>query len=274
VTAHRFSPESALGPKSDVVSGARDLLTTRNRKARGQFLIEGPTSVAAVIEAGWAVNVLAVAEHRDVLEDAASQSIRAYLITESAAAALSETVNSQGIFAVCRTPETALEDIDFSDTRPIVVCWGVSDPGNLGTIIRTAAAVNALAVITTTGSADMWNGKVLRSTAGTFTAIDLIGPLAEDVVLELLKSHGVTTLATSGTSRTSVFDPDFQKSLKTPHAWLLGSEAHGLPTHVINDVDAAVYIPMSDSVESLNVATAAAICLYSSQLASSAPHSS
>lgn len=269
MSSHRFSPESSLGPKSDVVSGARDLLTSRNRKARGQFLVEGPTSVAAVIEAGWAVSVLAVAEHQDLLDDAAENSIRAYLITSQAADALSDTVNSQGVFAVCRTPETSLEDLDFSSNRPLVVCWGISDPGNLGTIVRTAAAVGALAVVTTTGSSDLWNGKVLRATAGTFTAIELIGPVDEEVILDILKSQSVTTLATTGSASKSVFDPHFQTVFTKPHAWLLGSEAHGLPVDVINRVDEAVFIPMDEAVESLNVATAAAICLYASKIASS-----
>jgi TrmH family RNA methyltransferase len=266
VSSRRFSPEFVLGPKSDVVTGARDLLTARNRKSRAQFLAEGPQSVSAVIAAGWAISVLAVEEHLELLETAQDESIRAYLITQSAASALSDTVNSQGVFAVCRIPEVSIEDLDLESVDPFVVCVGISDPGNLGTIIRTAAASGAKAVVTTTGSADIWNGKVLRSAAGTFTNIPVIGPLDLDVLLEIFKRNSVTTIATAGSARDSIFSATSQEKLQKPHAWLLGSEAHGLDASVIAEVDHSVFIPMRGDVESLNVATSAAICLYSSQL--------
>jgi TrmH family RNA methyltransferase len=144
----------------------------------------------------------------------------------------------------------------------LVVCVEINDPGNLGTIIRTADAAGADAVLVTTGSADVYNGKVLRSTAGSIFNLPVLQHLEAQETLTSLTSAGVTSFGLAGGGSTSLFDlTDAQ--LQQPTAWWLGSEAHGLPIEILAQTT-SVSIPMLGSAESLNVATAGAVALFSS----------
>jgi len=248
------------------VSGARDLLQSKNRRIRQQFLAEGPQAVSAALAADLVSQVFVVDEFDELAQAAHRAGIRRSIVTEAGLKAMCETVSPQGIVAVCQIPEVSLEEVLTPLTGFVVVCVGVSDPGNLGTIIRTAAAAGARAVITTTGSADLWSGKVVRSTVGTFAAVAVTGPLDEDTVLTALSSRSITTVAAAGQSEVSIFGAEIAAATAGPHAWLLGSEAHGLSDQTLNQVDVVATIPMAANVESLNVASAAAICLYASRL--------
>lgn len=248
-----------LGPHSDAVSGARLLLQAKNRRQRREFLVEGPQGVEAALDAGWVKALYSVEQYDELARRAQRERIRVYHVTEAGLAAISETVTPQGVVAVCAMPEHALEEI-LGGT--VVVCAGISDPGNLGTIIRTAAAAGATAVITTSGSADVYNGKCIRSTVGTFTKIPVVGPFSDAEVISYLKSAGFAILATTGDTDNLVGDDSIRSLLQQDHAWAIGSEAHGLSAEWLSAATIKVRIPMANGVESLNAATAAAICLF------------
>lgn len=229
------------------------------RRRSGSFLAEGPNLVASAASRGLVEEVFATAaaaeRHHDLLDG-----LPVSVVTEAAAKALSETVTPSGLVAVCRIPDTDLVSVLSAKPSLVVVAVDLSEPGNAGTLIRTADAMGAGAVIFAGASVDPYNGKCLRSSAGSiFTVPVLVEP---DVagLLDRLRAAGLQIVATALDGEVSLDDAD--AVLAAPTAWLFGSEAHGLPGELSARADHTVVIPMTGGAESLNVATAAAICMY------------
>jgi TrmH family RNA methyltransferase len=185
-----------------------------------------------------------------------------YLVTERAAKALSDTVTPVGLVAVCHIPEVALSDVLAGAPRLVAVAVETSEPGNAGTLIRLADALGADAMILAGDSVDPYNGKCLRASAGSIFGLPVLQAPDTHELLAALRDAGLQVLATTLDGSTALPDAD----LARPTAWLFGSEAHGLAPEVSAEADARVSIPMAGSAESLNVAAAAAICLYQSAL--------
>ena len=246
-----------LGPHSDVVSTARLLLESKGRRAAQQFLVEGPQNVLAAIENSFAKFVLTI-EENEASDFARRSGIKVYRISESASKTLSDTKTPQGVFAVCDMPQTELADLQIANY--VVVLDRLGDPGNVGTVIRTAAAFGADAVVSLAGSADIWSGKVIRSTAGAFSLIPLYSQISEDELFSFFKKNAINAFALTGNGETELARLDLSK----PHAWLVGNEAGGLTENLINKSDNRVSIPMTEEVESLNAAIAAGICSFAS----------
>lgn len=258
----RSEPFAPLGPKSDAVTGARELLQGKARRQRRQFLVEGPDAVAAALAAGWLRDL-----YTDALEDslavaAKAAGARVYFVDSRAIAALSDTVSPQGPIGVAAMPEP--DESDLGSARLVVVCDAISDPGNLGTVIRTAAAAGADAVIATAGSADFWSGKTVRATAAAFASVPLLQLASRSDVAALLTKHGIQILVTSADGSLAWGSEALAATLRKPHAWVIGSEAHGVSADFRKIANAAVTIPMAPGVESLNAAIAAALCIYES----------
>lgn len=185
-------------------------------------------------------------------------------VTDKAAKSLSDTVTPVGLIAVCEIPETALADV-LAAPRLVVVAVETSDPGNAGTLIRLADAMGADALILTGDSVDPYNAKCLRASAGSIFGLPVVQVPDTLELIATLRDAGLQVLATTLDGRTPLPSAD----LSRPTAWLLGSEAHGLARDIAAAADAQVTIPMRGSAESLNVAAAAAICLYESAQAQS-----
>jgi TrmH family RNA methyltransferase len=200
------------------------------------------------------------ARFADLLADAP-----VHVITDKAAKALSETVTPVGLFAVCTLPETRLADVLAAAPRLVLVAVETSEPGNAGTLIRIADALGADAVVLAGDSVDPYNGKCLRASAGSIFALPVIHEPDAPALLATLRDAGITVLATTLDGELSLNDAD----LSAPTAWVFGSEAHGLSDELAALADARVHIPMSGGAESLNIAAAAAICLYQSAGAAS-----
>lgn len=249
--------QDLLGPKSDAVRGAQLLLESKNRRTRREFLAEGPQAVNAALDAGW-VKYLYVTDDYLQSNDLDS-AIRTYQVTSQGLAVLAETKSPQGVIAVCRIPEVELDD--FKSATRILVASGISDPGNLGTMIRTAAAAGYELVITTTGSADVFSGKVVRSTAGMITAIPVLGGVDPHELLNWLKSNGFAVIATASEADNLVASDTARALLNAPHSLWIGNESQGLAPEILQQA-ITLQIPMEPHVESLNAAVAAAICLY------------
>ena len=164
--------------------------------------------------------------------------------------------------AVCAMPKRGLDDIVASKPTLVAVCVEINDPGNLGTIIRTADAAGADAVLVTSGSADIYNGKVIRASAGSIFHLPVVQHIDADAALTELTSIGLTSFGLAGAGSTSLFELG-DELLRQPTAWWLGSEAHGLPLAMLTRMQ-PVSIPMQGSAESLNVATAGGIALFAS----------
>jgi TrmH family RNA methyltransferase len=183
-------------------------------------------------------------------------------ITEKDAAALSETKTPQGLVAVCALTQPSAEDVLARSPRLLVALVEPNDPGNLGAVIRTADAAGADAVFVD-GGVDCYNGKVVRATAGSLFHL----PIVESATLDLLTTTaaaGIAAFATTGAGGVSLDALADDGRLAAPTLWLFGTEAHGLPEAVVSVADQAVRIPVHGRAESLNLAAAAAVCLYAS----------
>ena len=254
-----MSPD-ILGPHSGLVVGARALLKSRERRDQRLFLVEGPQAVREAVAAGFVQTLLVDHTRESVVEDFGD--IADAFVTPKAMDSLTETEQPQGVVAICAMPTRTVDDVLAEQPTLLAVCVGINDPGNLGTIIRTADAAGAHAVLITSGSADAYNGKVIRSTAGSIFHIPVIQQLDADELAVALSGAGFHSFGLAGGGATSLFDMD-ESLLQEPTAWWLGSEAHGLPLSLLSRIQ-PVSIPMQGSAESLNVATAAGIALFSS----------
>ena len=179
-------------------------------------------------------------------------------------AAMAETVTPQGVLGVA-----ALVDVDLAaalagSPRLVAVLEAVADPGNAGTVLRTADAAGADAVVLTEGSVDPHNGKCVRASAGSLFHLPVTSgvPLAEAVAAA--RAGGLQVLATTGSGDHDLDDLLDAGDLARPTAWLLGTEAAGLTAEALAAADRTVRVPVHGRAESLNLATAAAVCLYAS----------
>lgn len=206
----------------------------------------------------------AVADRDPTLADRATDvGVRVARVTEKAAAGLSDTVTPQGVVAVCTTVTVDLDDALAGAPRLVTVLVGVADPGNAGTVIRTSDAAGADAVVLAGDAVDPHNGKCVRSTMGSLFHVPLAVSRDVDAVVGALRERGLTLLAAAGDGET-VLDAGADPLLARPTAWLFGSEAHGLDTDTATAADHRVRVPIHGRAESLNLATAAAVCLYAS----------
>jgi len=188
-------------------------------------------------------------------------------VDEAGLAALSETVTPQGVVAVCRHLHTDLETVLGRGPRLVVVLAGVADPGNAGTVLRTADACGAGAVVFGAGSADPYGGKAVRSSAGSLFHLDVVRGAPLEAFLPAWQAAGGTVLAADGGGEVALDQVAADGGLRGPVLWLFGNEARGVPAELAALADARVRIRMRGRAESLNLAAAAAICLYTTQLA-------
>jgi TrmH family RNA methyltransferase len=183
-------------------------------------------------------------------------------VTAAVLAAMADTVTPQGLVAIAPLVDVDLESL----TRPrlVAVLEAVNDPGNAGTVIRTADAAGADAVILTAGSVDPHNPKCVRATAGSLWHLPVVSGADLTAVVRRLQSEGVQVLATSAAGRDDLEHLVAAGALSGATAWLFGPEAAGLSEQAIALADRVVRIPIRGRAESLNLSAAAAICLYAS----------
>ncbi len=228
-----------------------------------RFLAEGPNLVAAAMARGLVRDVFvteaAAARHESLL---GAQNAPVHLVTERAAKVLSDTVTPAGLVAVCDMPGTLLTDVLAGSPRLVAVAVEIGEPGNAGTLIRIADAMGAAAVILAGHSVDPYNGKCLRASAGSIFSVPVVVEADTNAAVAALRATGLQVLASTVDGERAL--DEAEQLLERPTAWLFGPESHGLPTEIAGQADHRVRIPMSGGAESLNVAAAAAICLYQS----------
>jgi len=258
--------------RSARVTEVRHLYDRRHRAERGAFVVEGPQAVREALGQGVAELYLteaAAQRYPEFLDRAAECGARTSLATDEVLAAMSETRQPQGVIAVCPLVTRPLKDVfgGLGSAPLVVILDRVSDPGNAGTIIRTADAMGADAVILTEGSVDPHNGKCVRSTAGSIFHVPIAAdaPVAE--VMQAMEAAGIAAVAAD--ARAVVSLDDARDLLRGPIAWVFGNEAHGVDVDWRDAATSTVRIPMAGEAESLNLAAAAAICLYATSRARS-----
>ena len=254
---------------------ARRLTKRAFRQRERAFLAEGPQAVSEALAAGAGVQglfVTAQAQSRyDVLVAAAEAAgVEVQQVSGEVMGELAQTVTPQGVLAVCDFVDVPLADVTTGTAqapRLVALLANVRDPGNAGTVLRTADAAGADAVIFADASVDPYNGKCVRASAGSLFHLPVvIGPRLPEAVAEL-KRAGLRVLAADGRAGASLDAAGTRQSLAAPTAWLFGNEAWGLPGDLLALADESVAVPIYGRAESLNLATAAAVCLYASAAA-------
>jgi TrmH family RNA methyltransferase len=194
--------------------------------------------------------------------DLAASGARWTLVDEPALASLSDSATPAGLVAVCRFLDRPLDPVLEAEPRLVAICADVRDPGNAGTVIRTADAAGADAVVLAGSSVDPYHPRTVRASVGSLFHLPLVmepDPLA---AVRAAREAGLVVLAADGAGEVDLYAADEQ--LAQPTAWLFGNEAWGLPDELAAAADHRVRIPIHGQAESLNLATAAALCLYAS----------
>lgn len=242
------------------VVAAAALARRRERRRRGRYLVEGPNAVAEAVAAGQAEVVFATAARADAH---AWTGVEVVVVADHVLERLADSRSPQGVVAVARTVTAELADVVGDGV--LVVLVEPADPGNLGTIVRTADAAGAVGVVVTGdpvdggGWVDPWNPKAVRASAGSVCHLPLVvGPAVADVVAAChAAGQRVVALDASAGTDVAVLGDDDQ-----PVAVLLGNEAHGLPATALELADDRLAVPIHGRAESLNLAAAAAVTLY------------
>ncbi len=258
-----------LSARSGRVKAARRLLRRPDRTATRLFLAEGPQAVREALSVpGCVREVLADAavadRHPDLVQAARGAGVDWQVADRQAIAALTESVHPQGVVAVCRFVDVPVEQVVATGPRLLALCADVRDPGNAGTVIRCADAAGAGGVLLLGSSVDPYNGKAVRASAGSLFHLPLaLGRDVSAAVAEV-RAGELQVLAADGAGELDLDDAADQGLLTGPTAWLFGNEAWGLPAPVAALADHRVRIPIHGRAESLNLGSAAAVCLYAS----------
>jgi TrmH family RNA methyltransferase len=235
------------------------LHASKGRKASKQFIAEGPAALEAALRSKRfpIVNLYVTETGAELLSQStqltqltqSTQSIlaKAVYLSEKVMASISTVESAQGVLAICSSDERLEEEEEIykKNALPLIYCFEVNDPGNLGTIIRTADALGAAGVLLSPGSADPFSPKVVRATADIARAI------------EESRAHGRKIYATDGQGAKTLPEVSGRDAL-----WIFGNEARGLTSEITALSDEVVSIPMRGRAESLNLATAVAITLF------------
>jgi len=243
------------------VKEARKLSRRSVRTERRLFLADGPKAVEGALDRGVVVEVFvtpAAAEQYDELVAAAD---RVSLVDDRALVSLSDSVSPAGIVAVCSFLDVPLgEVLAAGEHQLVVLCADVRDPGNAGTLVRTADALGADGIVLAGRSVDPYNAKTVRASVGSLFHLPVALTPDPAVAVTAARETGLTVLAADGAGEVSL--DDASPLLAGRVAWLFGNEAWGLPEHLTELADHRVAIPVPGRAESLNLATAAAICLH------------
>jgi TrmH family RNA methyltransferase len=207
------------------------------------------------------VTEAAASRHGGLVELAAASGATVCTVTEKTAAGLCETVTPQGVVAVCDLLDVSLERALAGRPRLVAVLAGVADPGNAGTVLRTADAAGADAVIFAGDTVDPHNGKVVRASAGSLFHLPTVCGPAVPEVFAACRAAGLRLVGAAGDAPREITGAP---ELAEPTAWVFGSEAAGLAPQAARAVDAVLSVPIYGGAESLNLAAAAAVCLYAS----------
>ena len=267
---------SYTGVHSPRLKAARRLNKRAFRQRERAFLAEGPQAVAEAFHCGARVTDLFVTvpartRHGDLVAAIATAGIPVHVVSGEVMDELAQTVTPQGLLAICGFVDVPLADVaQRAMTAPrdkpalIALLANVRDPGNAGTVLRTADAAGAHAVVFADASVDPYNGKCVRASAGSLFHLPVVAGTRLEEAVVTLREAGLRIVAADGRAGRSLDDPEVQARLAGPTAWMFGNEAWGLPPELVALADEPVAVPIYGRAESLNLAAAAAVCLYAS----------
>jgi RNA methyltransferase, TrmH family len=240
-----------------------DILKSKNRGKDTRFLIEGEHLIQMGINAGiffeevFFTESFRMKEGQNILKQLSIRAAKNFEITDHVLRKISDTETPQGILAVVSHSRLLLEELQLPEKPLVVLADGISEPGNLGAIIRTADAAGAHAIAILPGTCDPYNQKTIRATAGSLFNIPIVQS-GLDELLNWLNSHEISLAVTAAGDGTAVFKADLDRAV----AVAFGNEASGVRNELTTKADVSLRIPIYGKAESLNVAAAAAVILY------------
>ena len=248
---------------------ARRLTKRAFRERERAFLAEGPQAVAEALRCGAPVTdlfvtVAARSRHVGLVTAAEDAGVPVHVVSGEVMGDLAQTVTPQGLLAVCGFVDVPLAAVTQPAPLLVTLLANVRDPGNAGTVLRTADAAGTQAVVFADASVDPYNGKCVRASAGSLFHVPVVAGVRLDEAVAAMRGAGLRILAADGRAGRSLDDPDVQARLGEPTAWMFGNEAWGLPPDLVALADEPVAVPIYGQAESLNLAAAAAVCLYAS----------
>ncbi len=226
-----------------------------SRRKEQKFVVEGPHLVGDAINS---IDFVIYTKDQSLIEQLLSKNIPCYKVSQKEYNELTGVETPQGILAVVKEQSYQLNDVIKAGNPLVVFCIDVQDPGNLGTIIRTADAVGASGVILSKGTVDLYNPKVIRSTMGSLFHLPIVQEVEVESTIAFLKQHKIKLVAADLTGEKNHFALKYD----CPLAVLVGNEGAGLDLEVLNQCDEKVKIPMPGKAESLNVSVSCAVILY------------
>ncbi|MCL2361502.1 MAG: RNA methyltransferase [Defluviitaleaceae bacterium] len=232
----------------------RQLKTKKGRDESGLFLVEGETFVAEIPK-DWEIIRVILAERFPWEKYKAPYPVE--VVRDSLFDSLADTVNPQGIMAVVKQKQWQFNQI-ITPGGFVLLGENLNDPGNIGTLIRTAAAAGADGVILSKGSGDIYNPKVIRASAGAVLRLPVVADVDVTETVNRLRQAGYAIFATTVDGNVLPYDLDLRSSF----CWLVGNESHGLTYEAVSLADAQVRLPMARDMESLNASVAGGILLY------------
>ncbi|HWL02984.1 MAG TPA: RNA methyltransferase [Microbacteriaceae bacterium] len=257
-------------PRSPRVRAVAKLAKRDGRRESGRFLLEGPQAVGEalayrpdLLEAVYATKP-ALERHGELVRDAKAAGVDISSVTEKVLEAMADTVTPQGVVAVARQFPSSLQEIVAAGPRLVAVLEEIRDPGNAGTILRAADAAGADAVVFSGHTVDPYHPKVVRATTGSLFHVPHVVGVSLGEAAEALRAAGLQVLAADVDGDDLL---EARADLARPTAWVFGNEAHGLDAERLALVDRSLRLPIYGRAESLNLATAASVCLYESAFA-------
>ena len=265
-SARNLGPTS---PRSARVVAVRALGKRPARRESGTFLVEGPQAVREALAwghvRGEAIAIYAIQEAIAKFDFLADPGIPVSTVPDEILNAMADTITPQGVIAICRIPNETVQSI-FARPNPrlLAILANVRDPGNMGTVIRSADAAGADGVIISVESVDPWSPKAVRSSAGSLWHLPVIAEADLTRTVAEISAKGFQIFAADAGGSVDLDEIEANGKLAAPTAWLFGNEAWGLPAEVRDLADIVVSIPIFGDAESLNLSMAATLALYSS----------
>ena len=249
------------GLQNPMVKAAAELKQKKYRQQQGLFLAEGLRTVEEAVRYGAVQSIFYTAIEDDrtraVLEEAAAKQIKLVCVSDKVLKKIADTDPPQGIIAVCEMRSKRLDDF-LASGKMLLVLDRVTDPGNIGTMLRTADAAGVGGLLLLQGCADIYAPKTVRASMGSLFHLPVLSGLSEELLVQAARKAGYELLVTCLDGADNLYKADLQGRL----AFVMGNEANGVSPALLAAADKRVFIPMQGRAESLNVAMAAGIVMF------------
>ena len=247
---------------NETIKHIKKLKEKKYREEYKEFIVEGIKMVEEAIQENAKIKTIIICDDcktqgsipNELMYDIAK--LNCIYVAEKIFSTITEVINPQGIMAIIEKPENKENEIDYAESNYLILD-NIQDPGNMGTILRTADSLTIKQIIVSKGTADIYNPKVVRSTMGAIFRIKVVE--VENLVktIKEMKKNGIKVYATDLATDKSIYDVNYEKS-----AIVIGNEANGVSKEVLKESTERIKIPMLGKTESLNAAVATSVILY------------